>query len=795
MPPVLEPPQVRRFTKYRRHSWRRRIVLVVIRLAILAAIFATLGGGYYLARRGFGREWRYRVVEELHKRGVEAYIGRLTLDPFRGLVARNVRIFDYKNRENTLALISEISLDINYAALVHRQPFLNALDVRDAQITLPIKTAEGKADKAQLTNFRAHVYFPPEQIYVSQAEGIFCGIRISATGQLIKRESYQASPSVSPEEWQKRLSIVQRVLNELKKFTFPGALPSLQLKFSGDVAEIEKAHVEATLRGDRLQRGRYEMRDLSAAAEWNDQHLNIAHCEWGDVKGNFAARADWNRETNRANVQVRSSVDLKAFLDAFGVGEPLAGIEFHSPPLVEISGSLTFGPNRFRPNVVGHAAFGQFSYKTVPFSDLAADFSWDGERTFVRDLRVRHQTGQLRADLFDAPDDFRLNIESTISPDALRTVGPRELNEFLRDWEWQRSPAIRLAIRGKDRNPGSWQGDGTVVFGRTRFRGTWMNSANTRIRFADGALTCEDIHVSRDEGVGSGSFTYDFKKHEVRISNIRSSLNPAEAVFWIDPKISKTVAPYKFRRPPNVTANGVYQFRGGKNTRLEINADGANGMDYVFLGKTVSFDRISARLLFTPDRLQITDVRGALLAGTLRGNVDISLARNDPRYRASLALSGINFPLLTDLYYNYKTTQGVLSATYDFSGLGTDWRTMRGRGKVEVSNGNVFAIPIFGPLSGILNHIVPGSGYSIAREATAALKIENGTIHTDDFEAAGALFSMLGHGDIHFLDDKLDFSLRLNMKGPGVLLTPMYKLFEYAGTGSLKKPDWHPKVF
>jgi hypothetical protein len=795
MPAVLEPPQVRSSTQYRKRTWRRRIVLSVLRLAILVVMFGSIGGGYYLARRGFGRQWRYRVVEELHRQGVEADIGRLTLDPFRGLIARNVRIFDYKNRENTLARISEVSLDINYAALIHRQPFLNALDVRDAQITLPLKAGEGKADKVQLTNFSTHVYFPPEQIYVSQAEGILCGIRISATGQLIKRENYQPSPAISPEEWQRRLMIAQRVLNELEKFTFPAALPSLQLKFSGDVAEIERAHVEATLRGDRLQRGSYEMRDLSVAAEWNDQHLNIAHCEWSEGKGNFAGRADWNRETNSANFQVRSNLDFKAFLDAFGLGEPLTGIEFHSPPLVEISGSVTFGPNGFRPDVIGHAAFERFSYKTIPFSDLAADFSWDGERTFVRDLRVRHQTGQLRADLFDAPADFRLNVESTISPDALRAVVPLELSEFLRDWQWQRSPAIRLAIRGKNRNPQSWQGDGTVALGRSRFRGTWMNSANSRIHFADGALTCEDLHVARDEGVGSGSFTYDFKKHEVRVANIRSSLNPVEAIFWIDPKASKTVAPYKFRRPPNVTANGVYQFRGGKNTRLEIKVDGANGMDYAFLGKTLPFDRVSAQLLFTHDRLQITDVRGALLAGTLRGNTDISLARNDPRYRASIALSEINFPLLTDLYYNYKTAQGVLSGTYDFTGLGTDWRTMRGRGKVDVSNGNVFAIPIFGPLSGILNHIVPGSGYSIAHKASAGFKVENGIIHTDDFEAAGALFSMVGHGDIHFLDDKLDFSLRLNMKGPGVLLTPMYKLFEYAGEGSLKKPDWHPKVF
>ena len=798
MPPVLEPPQVRRSTHYGKRTWWRRLALIVMRLAVVAAMCGIIGAAYYLARRGFGREWRYRVVEELRKRGVEADIGRLTLDPFRGLVARKVRIFDYKNRQNTLARINEVSLDINYAALFHRQPFLNALDVRDAQITLPLKTEGGNADEVQLTNFRAHVYFPPEQIYVSQAEGILCGIRISATGQLIKREDYQPSPSISPDEWQRRLSIARQILDELKKFRFPEAHPSLRLKFSGDVAEIEKARVEATLHGDRVQRANYELRDLSAAAEWNDQHLNISHCEWSDDKGNFAGRADWNRETNRANLQARSTLDLKGFLDAFGLGKPLAGIESRSAPLVEISGSLGFGPKRFRPDVIGHAAFGQFNYKTIPFSDLAADFSWDGERTFIRDLRVRHKTGQLRADLLDAPADFRLNVESTISPDALRALVPREANEFLRDWEWQRSPVVRLAIRGKDHNPENWRGDGTVVLGRSRFRGTWMNSGNTRIHFADGALTCGDIQVSRDEGVGSGSFTYDFKKHEVRVSNIRSSLNPAEAIFWIDPKFSKTVAPFKFRKPPNVTANGVYQFHGGKNTRLEIKADGANGMDYVFLGKTLPFDRVSSELLFTNDRLQLLDVHGDIFSGTLRGNADISLAKNNPRFHATLTVTNADFPRFTNLYFNYyhyRTARGQLSGAYDFDGFGTDARKMHGTGKVGVTNGDVFAIPVLGPISEILNHVVPGVGYSIARDAGAKFTIRDGIIHTDDFNVSGQLFSVVGHGDIHFLDDKIDLDVRISANGPGIVLTPVYKLFEYKAEGSLKKPDWHPKIF
>jgi hypothetical protein len=776
----------------------RRVVVNVARLVILVTILGTLGAGWYLAKRGFGRQWRYRVVEELHKQGVEASIGRLTLNPFRGLVANNVRIFDYKNREKTLALISEVSLDINYAALIHRQPFLNALDVRNAEITLPFKTASGQTERAQLTDFRAHVYFPPEQIYVSQAEGVFCGIRISATGQLIKRANYKPSPPLSEEEWQKRLSLVQHLVSELQKFNYPAAPPRLQVKFSGDVAEMENAHVEATLRGDRLQRGNYEMRNLSIVAEWHNQQLDIAQCEWNDDMGRFAGSADWDRQRNVANFQMRSSLDLKKFLDAFGWGRPLADTTFKSAPSVEVSGSADFAASPFQPQLIGRAAFGQFTYKGVPFFDLTADFSWDGERTFLRGVRIRNQTGQLGAELFDAPGDFRLNVESTLLPSAVRALASPDLAEFLSKWQWQRSPMIHLAIRGPDRHPENWRGDGTVAMDRTRFRGVWMKSAESRIHFADGALTCEDFHVTRDEGVGNGTFTYDFKKHEVRVSNIKSSLHPAEAIFWIEPNLWKTVTPYKFRRPPVVTANGLYQFRGGKNTRLEIKVDGNNGLDYEFLGKTLPFDRVSARLLITNDRLQIVDLHGALFSGNMLGNANISLAKDNSRYHATLAVTNIDFPHLTNLYFSYyhsRTVRGQLNGTYDFDGFGTDTRKMYGTGKIGVTNGDVFAIPVFGPISEILSHIVPGAGYSIARNAGAKFTIRDGIIHTDDFNVSGQLFSVLGHGDIYFLDDKLNLDVRISAKGPGIVLAPVYKLFEYKAEGSLKKPDWHPKRF
>src|SRR5258708_36875476 len=184
--------------------------------------------------------------------------------------------------------------------------------------------------------------------------------------------------------------VVEGVGDGMEKVRVRGGCGCLELKFRGDIAELENARVEATLRGERLQRGSYEINNLSAAVEWNNHRLDIAHWEWSDGKGAFAGRGDWNRESNTVKFQIHSTLNLKGFLDAFGVGEPMADVEFQSPPLLEITGSINLGNEQFQPNMIGHGTFGQFTYKKVPFSELSADFSWDGERTLVRELRVPH---------------------------------------------------------------------------------------------------------------------------------------------------------------------------------------------------------------------------------------------------------------------------------------------------------------------------------------------------------------------------------------------------------------------
>ena len=796
MPATLDPPEKTLISDtHRPRSFTRRLLVSVVRLLAVLALAAMAGGGWYLAKKGFGRKWRGLVVEELHKHGVEASVRRLTLDPFRGLVAQDVRIFDYKNRENTIAQISRISLDVNYAALLQRHSFLNAIDIRNARVSLPLpEGADPKAPRAEIRNLHAHIYFPPNQIYVSQADGIFCGIRISATGQLIKRSDYQESKETTEEEWLRRLSIVQRVVSELNQFKF-SERPHLQIKFSGDVADLENARVEGTLQAGPFQRGNYQAGKLNVAGEFVDQTLSIRQCELQDDLGAFSATATWRRPANEIQFRARSSLNLRPLLESIGLGNVVSDVNFLASPRFEISGTARLGEGQPRWQAIGRAALDRFSYKGISFLGANAEFSWDGERTMVRDIHVRHQSGELVGRLLDAPNDFRIDLSSTIDPNALRTLAPIDMRDFINDWDWPHVANVQLVIRGSSASPATWKGDGTLKMERGRFRTVGFNSASTQIRFGEGAVSYEDFRVVRDEGVVTGTFIYDFAHHETRISNVVSNVRTTEAISWVDPNLFKVVAPYKFQKPPTITTNGVYQFHGGKNTRLEINIDSTEGMDYVFLGKTLPLDRIKAKLLLTNDRLQISELDGAIFSGTLQGNADISLEKNDQRYRAIITLDGVDFPRLTDLYFKYKTSTGSMNGRYDWTGNGSDARSMSGKGDVDVRNGDVFAIPLFGPLSDILNKLMPGIGYRVARKANMSFTVKDGVIRTPDFRVDAGLFGMVGQGNAHFLDDKIDFDVRIDASGAGIFLNPLYKFFEYKAEGSLKKPDWHPKIF
>ena len=145
-------------------QWIRWFTLVTL-LLLLAWV------AFYYYHTGFGRHWRAMLAKEFQAFGLEIRVRRLTLDPVRGLVAKDLQIYDSGRRQMIIAQISDLSLDINYANLFQGEPALNAVDLHDAKISIPVDPSGPKAARIRITGLQARIYFFPGRIEVRQASG------------------------------------------------------------------------------------------------------------------------------------------------------------------------------------------------------------------------------------------------------------------------------------------------------------------------------------------------------------------------------------------------------------------------------------------------------------------------------------------------------------------------------------------------------------------------------------------------------------------------------------------------
>jgi hypothetical protein len=379
-----------------------------------------------------------------------------------------------------------------------------------------------------------------------------------------------------------------------------------------------------------------------------------------------------------------------------------------------------------------------------------------------------------------------------MNPNSLSGLLSGAASDAMRDWDFQEAPKVALDVTGTSANPADWRTEGSVGLGRTLMRGVPMDWARADVEARGLLFTYRDFDIERDEGGATGTFSYDFGKHEAWLTNVHARLNTTEAAVWIDPDLPRQLAPYRFKTAPDVTLNGFVQCANDKGTHLDVHVDAEGGMDYTFCRKDLSFPGISGDVLFREHEIMLKDVNARLCDGAVHGSADIKLGAQ-PGYTADVEVGQMDFASLTKLYFNYASSHGLLNGAFYFGGTSDDPWTLYGKGAVEVTNGNVFAIPVLGPFSGILNTMVPGMGYNLARDGTCSFTVRDGAIATHDFLVKGLGFSMIGDGRLLFLDDRLNFNIRLNAQGlPGVLLFPVSKLLEYAGTGTLEDPVWKP---
>lgn len=773
------------------HTFTHHTLKSLLRVVQILLFVVLPGILIWLQFVGLPRALHAPLVEAAQRQGLDLEFDRMRLSLLQGLVLDKVRLHAALIPENPDVGIDRAAISLNFRQLLRGRVELNALDLHGAQLYLPVSAESGVVHTLRLTKARARLLLADGVVSIPVARFNLQGIEVTGSGQILLTpgDTTPGGALVPPE--------VARAVEIIESLDFGDTPPQLNVEFvarSGDPDSLQLPRL--VLDAPRLSYEGLTLLDLRLIASYHNSALEVQRLLARDRSGGLLdAAGRWNLTEGRAQAEWISTLDPKPWLKRFVSSGPWSELSFDQPPAIQ--GTLEVpadNPRRWR--LLGTVACPGLVFRQVKIGSISGGFAWQDGTFYASDVILGLPTGELSLDVLTKPGDCRLRVEGRADPMPLAALlgerdrrGLEKMNLAFID-----PPRIQLEASGEKLDPKNLRAWGNIEFGRTSIHESPFDSGSAEVKFEDHALTFSNIQVTRPEGKGSGAFTYDFGRRQVRLEGIRTSMNPYQVLLWASPKVAEAVTPYRFKSPPDITVGGVVGVEDASQTRLWANFNAAQGLDYDLLGRTITTGAATGSLDITGRRLKVNVPSAQLYGGQVRFDAEITTGQPNAAQKISVNLDNVDFETLTRLYFGYQDSKGVVSGQYDFTFVPGNASLMRGTGRLVVEDGNVFAIPVLGPLSLLLDGVIPGAGYQTARQATCDFRVVDGVIRTDNLDIIGRGFSIIGEGSLYFLRDRMDFTVRVNAQGvPGVLLYPVSKLFEYVSDGKLSDPQWRPK--
>ena len=763
--------------------WTIRAVLVVLFIVLPAAII-------YLREVGLGFGLKERIASALGGDSFRTEIGRLSIDPFSGLIAKNVEVWE-TGETRSLARIERVVVSVSFSDLLAGRVTIDHLQLDETDVSIPIGT-NPDAPRLNVRGVSAELFIAADQVRISSLEGQVQGVKVVLSGSLQNVRAFQLQHPAQPHP--QRQELLAKAIETLSTLTFPGAPPELRLKINGDAANLATLQVSPiSLRSGPIITPKWRVDGVEAEADYEKEVLNVKRLRVRASEGELSLSAQWKNSI--LNFELSSTLGPKSFSRLLPKDSPLEDLKFVAAPQLEATGQITHSASPLQYDVTGALQIGEFSFRGMDFDSFATDFAASNGRIFLQEAKLLAAGGQISANLLLAPQDFRFRVSNTIAPTAFAPLLGKKEKEALKLMDFRDAPYLQLDLRGPKPDFAVLTGTGFLRLGRTSMRGYPLDWGQSKIEIADKAITYRDFSLGRGKAVGKGTFVYDFGGQQVVLQDIESTMPPVDVMMWIDPNIANVIKPYRFRQPPRVQADGVIHLKDPQKNDLRLAIQSDSGLDYDLLNRTLKFGRTLADVNISGTKVLANIKSAELMEGNVGVNATVSIDPSDPTFGAKIDIRRVNFAQLTKLYFDYEDSMGVGSGDFNFTARMGQEQLMRGDGSLRVEDGRVFAIPILGPLSEIINKIIPGAGFQSARLATADFTVGDERINTKNLKIEGAGFSLFGYGDIFFVKDKMDMSVRINARGiPGLVLFPVSKLFEYVSTGSVSKPEWRPKI-
>jgi hypothetical protein len=807
---------------------------LIRRLAMWSALLVVGLGlwlGIHVSSAGLAEHWKEAVRKEFARQGIDISIGKLTLDPLHGLVAREVRVYEPEETDDgsatprrapsILADVSRIDLDVSLPRLMQGEVYLNSLKVRDAMVSLPVDPEIPEGERLEVSECNARVLFSEDSVEIQELNGRMLGILVNVNGELVRHPDKKTGGQ--PKTWQgirheQRLA-VRRALRALAPMRVAkGAPAELRVRAMADLGRLEEGRFEFTFLAPQLAWEEMEASEIRLAGHWDNGLLQMEDIRFRDEGGSLRAEADFIRSTGVLRFNVESTAMLPELVRqrVWPADWPL--FRLVDPPRVTAGGSLAFSKELARPIGVltGSLALGRSQVGDDHFEFASANIASDGQRVFLRDFRVRQKEGgELRADILLDGEDLRARGQSTVHPETVAPLLPRGfVRNLLAAFDCgDGTSALGFTVLGNFKARESWAVETNIEAKDIRFHGVPITSATGKWAIRETKHVFEDAVVKIPAGATTGigtdarttsetvatgqSITLHPPFGQTEFRGVRCQGWPHTVIAAIVPQVLGTLPKFKLSDPGDLAVDGVLGGRTGPKSDLRMTMASRGMLLYPAFGKELPLLAPSAMLSLKDRSAILPVIEASCYGGRVSGNLRFDNL-GSPKISSSgkITLEDVGYQQLMRLFSDRPDeAKGTLDVRATFTCADGTLNTLDADGSMKLVNGDLFSIPLFGPLSPLVEAVLPerGIGYSVASTATATATVRQGVLTTEDFNAMTPAFKMDGRGTIHLPTNGVEFFARFNARGIAEVATVILSyIFEYKCEGTLGKPEWKP---
>ncbi len=406
--------------------------------------------------------------------------------------------------------------------------------------------------------------------------------------------------------------------------------------------------------------------------------------------------------------------------------------------------------------------------------------------------------------------DLSGSVEMKLIPDAmqstLRMHGFTGLSRTLRRFGFRDDCMdADLSIKALLADESTWNVEGQVTLPECTYRGVKILYGKCDMSYAYSAtnslLTIAHATAFRDEGVMRAHLVYNFTQDALSFV-AHSTADPKAVAQIIGPTVHGVISHFDFNGSSSISGEGMIHFSEPSKNRADFIVRGTKiGMAPVIT------DECSFNASIMGEIYSIYNVKGALHAGTVEGSARFfpDPASSNMSYHVAATVSAVDLRKLIGQIRSAESEdyEGKVSGRIELTGLLVEdlLGTTEGSGKISISDGKLYRIPLFGGLSELLTKIVPGLDFVLHQtDARAEFRINNGRVRigSGDSHIEGRVFSLTGRGSYYF-DQRLDFYVQAKLlkshtiagKIFGKIVWPISKLFEFRLKGTVSAPEWY----